>query len=332
MGWSAAARNIRYAVHGAIAAVACAGLSASACAQDFPIKPIRLVVPVPPGGGADFVARSYAMQLTKAFGQQVVVDNRGGAAGIIAMDAVAKAPPDGYTLIQTNISTVSINPFMYEKLPYDARRDFAPVSITTLNPLLFVVHPGVPARSVRELVALAKGRPGQLTYGSLGSGSIQHLAGHMFAKEAGITLVHVPYKGAAPVTVDLLAAQVQMAFSGVGTVAAHVKAGRVIALAVTSTRRMEYFSDVPTFQESGMTTMGISLWNGILAPARTPAAVIQRLNAEIRKAAASPELLQALSTQATSAVSNTPDEFATFIRAEQARYAGIVRESGVRAD
>jgi len=332
VGWSAAARNIRYAVRGAIAAVACAGLSASACAQDFPIKPIRLVVPVPPGGGADFVARSYAMQLTKAFGQQVVVDNRGGAAGIIAMDAVAKAPPDGYTLIQTNISTVSINPFMYEKLPYDARRDFAPVSITTLNPLLFVVHPGVPARSVRELVALAKGRPGQLTYGSLGSGSIQHLAGHMFAKEAGITLVHVPYKGAAPVTVDLLAAQVQMAFSGVGTVAAHVKAGRVIALAVTSTRRMEYFSDVPTFQESGMTTMGISLWNGILAPARTPAAVIQRLNAEIRKAAASPELLQALSTQATSAVSNTPDEFAAFIRAEQARYAGIVRESGVRAD
>jgi len=332
VGWPAAARNIRYAVRGAIAAVACAGLSASACAQDFPIKPIRLVVPVPPGGGADFVARSYAMQLTKAFGQQVVVDNRGGAAGIIAMDAVAKAPPDGYTLIQTNISTVSINPFMYEKLPYDARRDFAPVSITTLNPLLFVVYPGVPARSVRELVALAKGRPGQLTYGSLGSGSIQHLAGHMFAKEAGITLVHVPYKGAAPVTVDLLAAQVQMAFSGVGTVAAHVKAGRVIALAVTSTRRMEYFSDVPTFQESGMTTMGISLWNAILAPARTPAAVIQRLNAEIRKAAASSELLQALSTQATSAVSNTPDEFAAFIRAEQARYAGIVRESGVRAD
>jgi tripartite-type tricarboxylate transporter receptor subunit TctC len=221
---------------------------------------------------------------------------------------------------------------MYDKLPYDARRDFAPVSITTLNPLLFVVHPGVPARSVKELIALAKTKPNQLTYGSLGSGSIQHLAGHMFAKEARIELVHIPYKGAAPVTVDLLAAQVQMAFSGVGTVAAHVKSGRIIALAVTSPKRMEYFSDVPTFQEAGMTTMGISLWNGILAPARTPAAVIQRLNSEIRKAAASSELVQALGTQATNAVTNTPDEFAAFIKAEQARYAMIVKESGVRAD
>jgi len=332
VGWPAAARNIRYAVRGAIAAVACAGLSASACAQDFPIKPIRLVVPVPPGGGADFVARSYAMQLTKAFGQQVVVDNRGGAAGIIAMDAVAKAPPDGYTLIQTNISTVSINPFIYDKLPYDAQRDFAPVSITTLNPLLLVIHPGVAARSVKELIALAKARPGQLAYGSLGSGSIQHLAGHMFGREAGIALVHVPYKGAAPVTVDLLAAQVQMAFSGVGTVAAHVKSGRVIALAITSARRMDYFSDVPTFQEAGMTTMSVSLWNGILAPARTPAPIIQRLNAEIRNAAASPELNRVLGTQGTSAVSSTPDEFAAFIKAERARYAVIVKDSGARAD
>ena len=325
-------RYRRRTIAGAAAVLACAGSMSSPFAQEFPVKPIRLVVPVPPGGGADFVARSYALQLTKAFGQQVVVDNRGGAAGIIAMDAVAKAPADGYTLVQTNISTVSINPFMYAKLPYDARRDFAPVSITTLNPLLFVIHPGVPARSVKEIIALAKAKPNQLSYGSLGSGSIQHLAGHMFAKEAHIELVHVPYKGAAPVTVDLLAAQVQMAFSGVGTVAAHVKSGRVIALAVTSPKRMDYFSDVPTFQEAGMSTMGISLWNGILAPARTPPAVIQRLNAEIRKAAASSELMQALGTQATTAVSNTPDEFAAFIKAEQARYAIIVKESGVRAD
>jgi tripartite-type tricarboxylate transporter receptor subunit TctC len=305
---------------------------AAACAQEFPVKPIRLIVPVPPGGGADFVARTYAFQLTKAFGQQVVVDNRGGAAGIIAMDAVAKAAPDGYTLVQTNISTISINPFVYAKLPYDATRDFAPVSITTLNPLLLVVHPGVAARSVRELVALAKAKSGQLAYGSLGSGSIQHLAGHMFAKEAGIALVHVPYKGAAPVTVDLLAAQVQIAFSGVGTVAAHVKSGRLIALAVTDARRMEFFGDVPTFNEAGMTTMQISLWNGILAPARTPAAVIARLNMAIRQAAASAELTQALGTQATSAVANAPEEFARFIKSEQARFAVIVKESGARAD
>jgi len=182
------------------------------------------------------------------------------------------------------------------------------------------------------LIILAKARPGQLAYGSLGSGSIQHLAGHMFGKEAGIALVHVPYKGAAPVTVDLLAAQVQMAFSGVGTVAAHVKSGRVIALAITSARRMDYFSDVPTFQESGMTTMSVSLWNGILAPARTPASIIQRLNAEIRNAAAAPELNRVLGTQGTSAVSNTPDEFAAFIKAERERYAVIVKDSGARAD
>jgi tripartite-type tricarboxylate transporter receptor subunit TctC len=313
-------------------ALACAGLGATAGAQSFPSKPIRLIVPVPPGGGADFVARSYAAYLSKALGQQIVVDNRGGAAGIIAMEAVAKAPADGYTLIQTNISTISINPFIYDRLPYDAQRDFAPVSITTLNPLLLVIHPGVAARSVKELIALAKARPGQLAYGSLGSGSIQHLAGHMFGKEAGIALVHVPYKGAAPVTVDLLAAQVQMAFSGVGTVAAHVKSGRVIALAITSARRMDYFSDVPTFQESGMTTMSVSLWNGILAPARTPASIIQRLNAEIRNAAAAPELNRVLGTQGTSAVSNTPDEFAAFIKAERERYAVIVKDSGARAD
>jgi tripartite-type tricarboxylate transporter receptor subunit TctC len=316
----------------AAVALAGAGLAVSVCAQNFPVKPIRLVVPVPPGGGADFVARTYAMQLSKAFGQQVVVDNRGGAAGIIAMDAVAKAPPDGYTLVQTNISTISINQFMYDKLPYDPQRDFAPVSITTLNPLLLVIHPSVPARSVKELIALAKAKPGQFAYGSLGSGSIQHLAGHMFSKEAGVALVHVPYKGAAPVTVDLLAAQVQMAFSGVGTVAAHVKSGRLIALAVTGAQRMEFFSDVPTFPESGLTNMAISLWNGILAPARTPPAVIQRLNAEIRKAAASPELKQALGTQATTAVSNTPDEFAGFIKSEQTRFAVIVKDSGARAD
>src|SRR3954469_23678366 len=198
-------RNRRQAACGAAALLVCAGLIQPAYAQDFPVKPIRLVVPVTPGGGADFVARTYANQLTRALGQQVVVDNRGGAAGIIAMDAVAKAPADGYTLVQTNISTVSINPFMYEKLPYDAGRDFAPVSITTLDPLLFVIHPSVPARSVKEIIALAKAKPGQLSYGSLGSGSIQHLAGHMFAQEAHVELVHVPYKGAAPVTVDLLA-------------------------------------------------------------------------------------------------------------------------------
>ncbi len=307
-------------------------VSACAFAQSFPNKPIRLIVPVPPGGGADFVARTYASQLTKAFGQQVVIDNRGGAAGIIAMDALAKAPADGYTLVQTNISTISINQYIYPKLPYDSERDFAPVSLTTLNPLILVVHPGVPAHNLKELIAYARANPGKLAYGSLGSGSIQHLTGHVFGREIGAQLLHIPYKGAAPVTVDLLAGQVQMAFSGIGTVAGHVKAGRLIPIAVTSAQRMEYFADTPTFNESGLKAMNLLLWNGILAPAGTPAPIIRLLNTEIRKAAASQELIRAMGTQATSPTTSTPEDFAAFIKSEQKRFAVIVRESGARAD
>ncbi|HEV7803820.1 MAG TPA: tripartite tricarboxylate transporter substrate binding protein [Burkholderiales bacterium] len=303
----------------------------AASAQSFPSRPIRLIVPVPPGGGADFVARGYAARLSESLGQQVVVDNRGGAAGIIAMDAVAKAAPDGYTLVQTNISTVSINPFIYPKLPYDAMRDFAPVSITTLNPLVLVVHPSLPVKTVKELIAYAKSKPGEVSYASLGSGSIQHLAGHVFSKDAGIQTVHVPYKGAAPATVDLLAHQVHMAFSGVGTVAGHVTAGRLRAIAVTG-KRVDVFPNVPTLQEAGGPDVRMWLWNGILAPARTPAPVIARLNADIVKAARSPELIAMMATQGTSPTSNTPEEFARFIREEQARFARIVKDSGARAD
>ena len=297
----------------------------------FPARPIRFIVPVPPGGGADFVARGYAARLTEAFGQQVVVDNRGGAAGIIAMEAVAKAAPDGYTLIQTNISTVSINPYIYPKLPYDATRDFAPVSITTLNPLVLVVHPSLPVKSLKELIAYGKAKPGELTYASLGSGSVQHLAGHVFSKAAGLQTVHVPYKGAAPATVDLLARQVLMAFSGIGTVAGHVKAGRLRPIAVTG-KRVEVFAETPTFQEAGGPDVQMWLWNGVLAPARTPAPIIRRLNAELVKASRSPELIAQMATQGTSPTSNTPEEFERFIREEQARFARIVKESGAKAD
>ena len=204
-------------------------------------------------------------------------------------------------------------PFMYGKLPYDALQDFAPVSITTLNPLVLVVHPSVPARSLKELIAYAKSNPGWLSYASVGSGSLQHLAGHVFAKEAGIQAVHVPYKGAAPATVDLLAGQVNTAFSGIGTVAGHVKAGKLRAIAVTG-KRMEVFGDVPTMLEAGGPDVQMWLWNGILAPARTPETIVRRLNAEVVKAARSPELIAAMATQGTSPSSNTPEEFALLIR------------------
>ena len=301
-------------------------------AQNYPNKPIRMIVPVPPGGGADFVARSYASRLGEALGQQVVVDNRGGAAGIIAMDAAAKAPPDGYTFIQTNISTISINPYMYSKLPYDAERGFAPISICTLNPLVLVIHPSVAARTVPELVSAAKAKPGTITYASLGSGSIQHLAGFMFGKAAGVNLIHVPYKGAAPATVDLLAGQVNIAFSGIGTVIAHVRAGKLRGLATTGAQRVASYADLPTMAESGGPAMQVELWNGFLAPAGTPAAIVKRLSDEINKVAKSSDLPQVLATQGTSPKTNTPVEFAQFIKAEQAKFKKLVQESGIKLD
>lgn len=298
----------------------------------FPAKPIRFIVPVPPGGGADVVARSYARRMGETLGQQLIVDNRGGAAGIIAMELVARAAPDGYTLIQTNVSTVSINPFIYKTLPYDALKDFAPVSLSTLNPLVLVIHPSVAARTVPELVALARSSPGKLTYASLGSGSIQHLAGHMFAHQLGIDITHVPYKGAAPATVDLLAGQVSMAFSGVGTVVGHVKAGRLRALALTGAERIDAFGDIPLIRDSGGIDIPLLLWNGVLAPARTPDTIIRTLNSAVVEASRSPEVVNALAMQSTRPASNTPEQFAQFIREEQARFAKIVRDSGARAD
>ena len=307
-------------------------LSSSSIAQNYPNKPIRLIVPVPPGGGADFVARAYATRLSDALGQQVVVDNRGGAAGIIAMEATAKAAPDGYTLIQTNISTISINPYMYAKLPYDAEKSFAPVSITTLNPLILVIHPSVAARTVPELVNVAKAKPGTVTYASLGSGSIQHLAGFMFGKAAGVSLIHVPYKGAAPATVDLLAGQVNAAFSGIGTVVSHVRAGKLRGLATTGAKRIDTYADLPTMKESGGPDMQIMLWNGILAPAGTPAAIVKRLSDEINRIVKTSDLAQAMAAQGTSPVSNTPEEFAAFIKSEQAKFSKLVKESGIKLD
>lgn len=308
-----------------------AGASA-AFAQTFPSRPLRMIVPVPPGGGADFLARAYAQRLGEALGQQVVVDNRGGAAGIIAMEAAAKAPPDGYTFIQTNVSTISINPYMYNKLPYDAEKGFAPISICSLNPLVLVVHPSVAARSVPELVNLARARPGTVTYASLGSGSIQHLAGFMFGRGAGVNLIHIPYKGAAPATVDLLAGQVNIAFSGIGTVIAHVRAGKLRGLATTGAKRVESYADLPTMAESGGPAMEVLLWNGFLAPAGTPAPIVKRLSDEINKVAKTSDLPQVLATQGTTPTTNSPEEFTRFIKAEQVKFAKLVKEVGIKLD
>lgn len=301
-------------------------------ADTYPNKPIKLIVPVPPGGGADAVARGYAQQMSKILGKQIVVENRPGAAGIIAMEALAKSPPDGYTIIQTNISTISINPFIYRKLPYDATKDFAPISLTSSDALILVVNPNLKISNLKDLLNYASTKSSGLSYGSLGNGSIQHICGHVFGTEAKKNLLHVAYKGAAPVTIDLLGGQIDMAFSGFGTVSNHIKSGKLIPIAITDDVRNPSFPDVPTFKEFGFKKMNFTLWNGLLAPAGTPTQIIASLSNATQKAAQTSELTQAMSLQNTRNIANSPEEFASLIKQEQFRYSQIVKESNIQAE
>ena len=299
---------------------------------DYPTKPIRIIVTVPAGAGSDILARTLALKLTEALGQQVVVDNRGGASGIIGMELGARAAPDGYTLVQGTVSTLAINPAMINPLPYDPQRDLAPISLMDDSVIVMVVHPSLPVASVRELIALAKGRPGQINYGSAGTGSVQHLVAHMFRSAAGIDIVHVPYKGAAPAFVDLVAGHVTLIFSGVISAMPFIKSGKLHALAVTSPRRVEPVMNLPTLKEAGGPDIHASLWNGLLAPARTPSAIIERLHREIAAAVRAPDYIARIRASGGTPVSSTPDAFAALIKADSARYAKAVKDSGARAE
>jgi tripartite-type tricarboxylate transporter receptor subunit TctC len=300
-------------------------------ADTYPNKPIKMIVPVPPGGGADAVARGYAQQMSKFLGKQIVIENRAGAAGIIAMEALSKAPPDGYTLIQTNISTISINPFIYNKLPYDAFNDFSAISLTSSDPLILVVNSNLQVSNLKELLSYAKSKSSGLTYGSLGNGSIQHLCGHVFGIESSMNFLHVAYKGAAPVTVDLIGGQIDMAFSGPGTVAGHIKSGKLVPIAITGNERNPFFPEIPTLKELGYKRMGFTLWNGLLAPSGTPQSIIQTLSNATQKAAQASELVQSMTQQNIQAIANSPEEFSTLIKQEQTRYSQIVKESNIQA-
>ena len=300
-------------------------------ADTYPNKPIKMIVPVPPGGGADAVARGYAQQMSKFLGKQIVIENRAGAAGIIAMEALSKAPPDGYTLIQTNISTISINPFIYNKLPYDAFNDFSAISLTSSDPLILVVNSNLQVSNLKELLSYAKSKNSGLTYGSLGNGSIQHLCGHVFGIESSMNFLHVAYKGAAPVTVDLIGGQIDMAFSGPGTVAGHIKSGKLVPIAITGNERNPLFPELPTLKELGYKRMGFTLWNGLLAPSGTPQSIIQTLSNATQKAAQTTELVQSMSQQNIQAIANSPEDFSTLIKQEQTRYSQIVKESNIQA-
>jgi tripartite-type tricarboxylate transporter receptor subunit TctC len=307
-----------------------AGLG-NAAAQGFPSRSIRIIVPFPPGGSADVLARTIADQLGKSMGQPVVVENKPGVGGIVGAETVASAPADGYTLLFAN-TNIAINPSLYKKLPYDTARAFAPVVLMVEVPNLLLVSAQVKANNVQELVALAKRQPGALNYASAGSGTFPHLAIEMFKMLSGAPLTHIPYKGAAPALNALLAGEVQVLSNDLVTATQYVKAGKIRALAITGATRSPLLPDVPTMAEAGVRGYEAVGWQGIMAPAGTPAAVIARLNTEINKALADPELRQSLSNQGLTVIGGSAQQFADFLRQDTARWASTVKASGASAD
>ena len=313
-------------------AIALTLLACQAAAQSFPSKPLRLIVPYPPGGTTDIVARPVARRLQESLGQPVLIENKPGAGGNIGMDFVAKSAPDGHTLAVSAVSTLAIGASLYAKLPYDTLRDLAPITRLAAVPNVLVAHPSVPANSVRELIALAKSRPGELRFGSAGSGTTVHMAGELFRSMAGVDLQHVPYKGAAPAMIDLLGGRVQLMFDFLSSSLAQVKAQKLKALAVTGPRRSALLPDVPTVAEAGLPGYEVYGAFGVLAPAGTPGAVIARLNAEIVAALGTPEMQEALAAQGAERIGDTPEEFAASLKAEIQKWAAVVKASGARVD
>jgi tripartite-type tricarboxylate transporter receptor subunit TctC len=322
----AAVAAMLYAATSALAQISSAGSGAT-----YPAKPIRVIVGFPPGSGADITARVIGAKAGEALAQQVIVDNRPGAASNIAAELSAKAPPDGYTLFIGTVAN-TINATLYPKLPFDFARDFAPVALTTAAPNVLVVHPSVPAKSVKELVALAKGRPGQLNFASSGTGTAPHLSGELFKALAGVNLVHIPYKGSPPAVTDLMAGEVALMFSPSSTVLPHVKSGRLRALAVTTASRLPSLPDLPTVAESGLKGYETITWFGFVAPAKTPPAVVTRLNAEIVKVLALPDVRNQFGIQGIEVLGGTPEQFASTIRDEIAKWAKVIRLSGAKAE
>jgi tripartite-type tricarboxylate transporter receptor subunit TctC len=288
-------------------------------------------VPFAAGGPNDIIARLVGGRLSDALGQPIVVENRPGAGGNIGTDFVAKAPPDGYTLLSAGPGSLIINPLL-GSVPYDTARDFAPVSLMASAPNVLVVHPSVPAKSVRELIELARAHPRQLNYASGGPGSTPHLSAALFAVMAGIDIVHVPYKGTGPASADLLGGQVQMAFFGIPPLLPHIKTGKLRALAVTGKRRSPELPEVPTVDEAGLRGYEVSPWYGLLAPAGTPRAIVDRLNAEVTKIVRRPEMKEKLVSQGAEPAGGTPEDYAAAIRADTATWARVIREAGLRGE
>ena len=312
-----------------ILAASALALAANAFAA-YPDKPIKLIVPYTPGGVTDALARVMAKSLSERVGQQVFVDNRGGGGANIGADAVAKSPADGYTLLMGSAATHAINSSLYKSLPYDHIKDFAPITLIAQVPNILVVNPSVPVKSVKELIAYAKARPGELNFGSSGAGGTIHLSGELFKSMAGVNMVHVPYKGSAPAVTDLLGGQVQVMFDS--SVVPHIKSGKLRPLAVTSGKRSSALPDVPTMAEAGLPGYEATAWFGILAPAGTPQPIIDKLNVELVAILREPATQAWMSQQGFEAVGGTPKQFVTYIKEETAKWAKVVKESGATAD
>jgi tripartite-type tricarboxylate transporter receptor subunit TctC len=303
-----------------------------AIAQSYPAKPVKMIVPFPPGGSLDFAGRLIAQKLTDAWGQSVVVENKPGAGGNIGADYVAKSPPDGYTILLGALSTHAVNPSLYKSMPYDAAKDFAPITLIAVTPNVLVVNASLPVNNVKEFIAYAKANPGKLAFGSGSNGSAGHLAGELFKVETGTDAVHVPFKGGAPATQALLAGDTQFMFDNLANAMAQVKAGKLKALAVTTAQRSKLVPDLPTMAEAGLPGFDISTWYGFFAPAGTPPAIVTKWNADVTKILNSPEVRDKLMADGAEPAPNTPEQFAQMIANELTKYARIVKMSGAKVD
>ena len=309
-----------------------AGYSVGAPAQEYPARPVRFVIAFSPGGPSDILTRLIGSKLSESFGQPFIFDNRPGAGGNVAGEIVARAPPDGYTLLMGNNSILATNASLYKNMTFDPVKDLAPVVLIASQPNILVVHPSLPVKSVKELVALAKSRPGQLNYASSGSGAAAHLAAELFKSMTGVSMVHIPYKGAGPALVDMLGGQCQVMFATALSVQPHLQSGRLRPLALTTAKRSRTFPELPTVAEAGVPGFEASTWHGVVAPAGTPAAVIGKLNAEINKILQQPDVSDRLTKQGAEIVGGSAQEFAAYIKSEIPKWTKVVKESGARPD
>lgn len=305
---------------------------APAFAQNYPARTVTIIVPFPAGGSTDILGRTIARKLGESWGQQVIVDNRPGAGGNIGMALAAKAAPDGYTLVMGSDGSIAINPSLYRKLPFDPLRDYVPVTQLVTIPLILAVHPSIPAKTVRELVVLARARPDQLNYGSGGNGTIGHISGEMFKTATGTKIVHIPYRGSTQAITDLIGGQVALVFGGIPTMLPHVRSGKLKALAVSSIKRSAAVPELPTVDEAGVRGFEISFWLGLLAPAGTPGEIVNRVNSEIVRILNLSDIRERFASLGADPVGSSPAEFAAHIRKELPKYAKVVKEAGMRVD